>query len=329
MVKFLLSGIFFMLVSCGQSHRNYNMEIKPIYREGFIHGQEVNLQYLDWGGSGQPLILLHGLGDSPFLFEDIAISLKKDFRIIAYARRGHCKSVSNASGYDTSDLVEDLKLLLDSLKINKASLLGWSMGGNEITEFAIRYPERTNKLIYLEAGYDLSETPFKAILQQIPQSPFPDSSDLSSIAEYRKWYHNFWFRDVAWNSALESNLRATTRIHPDGSVETVPNDSISRLLLESATRYRRNYVQVKAQALAIFTKPFFVPPVDDEHVVSLYEKLEKNIILPWRISSMDRIRTELKNSTIIEMPLGSHASLVFLSKDVLVESIQSFLLRRK
>ena len=70
------------------------------------------------------------------------------------------KSKAAGSDYDNPTLISDLKLLLDSLKIVKANLPGWSMGGNEITEFAIRYPERTNKLIYFESGYDLSEETF-------------------------------------------------------------------------------------------------------------------------------------------------------------------------
>lgn len=53
------------------------MEKKPIYEESFIQRKGVKLHYLDWGGSGQPLVLIHGLGDSPYIFEDIASDLKK------------------------------------------------------------------------------------------------------------------------------------------------------------------------------------------------------------------------------------------------------------
>lgn len=302
------------------------METKPIYQEGFIQGNDVKLQYLDWGGSGQPLVLIHGLGDSPYIFSDMASSLRNNFRIIAYSRRGHCKSEAIDSGYDNPMLVSDLKLLLDSLKISKANLLGWSMGGNEITEFAIRYPERTNKLIYFESGYDLSEDAFKKILKTIPQSPFPDSLNLRTLDTYRKWYHKFWFADVDWNPTLEANLKATTQVNPDSSVTTIPNDSISKILLESAMSYHRDYKMIQAPVLAIYTKRFFVPPVNEENIVSLYEDMEKNIINPWRLSSMNSIKAELKNVIIKEMPFGSHTSFIFLSRDSLIESINSFLL---
>jgi pimeloyl-ACP methyl ester carboxylesterase len=326
-LKIILPGLFVLLISSQQYYQN-QMETRPPYKEDFIQGNGIKLQYLDWGGSGQPLILIHGLGDSPYLFEDIASSLKNNFRIIAYSKRGHCKSKITVTDYDNCALVSDLKLLVDSLKITKANLLGWSMGGNEITEFAIKYSERTNKLIYFEAGYDLSEEAFKNIIKTIPQSPFPAGSDLCSLDAYRKWYHKFWFSDVEWNSTLEANLKATTQVNPDSSITTLPDDSISKILLESAMSYHRDYKLIQAPALAIYTKQFFGPPVKDANVVSTYEEMEKNIISPWRMSNIARMKTELKNITIKQVPFGSHTSFIFLSKDSLIESINSFLLNK-
>lgn len=298
----------------------------PIYKEGFVQGNGIKLHYLDWGGTGQPLVLIHGFGDSPYLFEDLASSLHNNFRIIAYSKRGHGKSEVVNSDYDNLSLVSDLQLLLDSLKIGKAHLLGWSMGGNDITEFAIRHPERTNKLIYVESGYDLSDEAFKNILKTIPQSPFPSVADLSTLDAYRKWYHKFWFSDVEWNPTLEANLKATTQVNPDSSVTIIPNDSISSMIMKSAMSYHRDYTMIQSPALAIYAKPFFVPPVNDEPVVVAYENMEKDIISPWRLSNINRMKAELKNVTIKEWSEGSHTSLIFLSKDSLVASINAFLL---
>ncbi len=324
LLRVVLSGLFVLFISCRQLQKPKQMGTESIYQEGFIQGNEFKLQYLDWGGSGQPLIL--GLGDSPFLFEDLAASLTTNFRIIAYARRGHCKSVTSDADYSNSTLVSDLKLLLDSLKIDKASLLGWSMGGNEITEFAIRYPERVNKLIYFEAGYDLSDVSFRDIMKTLPKSFLADNSDLRNLAAYRNWYHKFWFADMDWNSALEANLKATIKINPDSSVTTIPNDSIFKATLESAMSYHRDYSKIQSPALAIFTRKFFVPPVTDSNIVSVYDDMERRIIDPWRLSSMTQMKRELKNLSIKELTLGSHVSFIFLSRDPLVETMTAFLL---
>jgi len=229
------------------------METKPIYKENFIQTDRIKLHYLDWGGSGQPLVLLHAWGDSPYIFEGIANILKKNFRIIACSKRGHGKSETTDSLYDNSTLVSDLKLLLDSLNIEKANLLGWSMAGNEISEFATRYPERTDRLIYFEGGYDLSDESFKTINKTVHQFLQPDSIVLQSIDAYRVWYHSLWFGDIEWNPVLEANLTATTIINPDGSVTPVPDNHLSKLLLESAMNYHRDYEKIQSRRQSIFT----------------------------------------------------------------------------
>ncbi|HEX7905355.1 MAG TPA: alpha/beta hydrolase [Chitinophagaceae bacterium] len=313
-------------ISCQQTSKQKQLNEKT-YTEHFIHGSTVRLHYLDWGGTGQPLILIHGLGDSPYLFEDLANSLKKNFRVIAYSRRGNCKSQTTDSSYDNSILVADLKLLIDSLKIPKANLLGWSMGGNEITEFAIQYPEQTNKLIYFEAGYDLSEEPFRKMLNMLPKSPFADSSALSSVDAYRKWHHGFWFPDIDWNSTLESNLQASIVINPDNSIRTLPEDEVSKITLQAAMTYHRNYDKVSAPALVLYTNSFFCASPNDSALAMAYNNLEKEIIDPWRKHSMNRVKTELKDATIKVLSKGSHVSLIFESKDEIVNAINVFLLK--
>lgn len=297
------------------------------YTEHFIHSQAVELHYLDWGGSGEPLILIHGLGDSPFLFGELAETIKEHFRVIAYSKRGHCKSEASDSNYDNSTLVSDLKLLLDTLQIPKANLLGWSMGGNEITEFAIQYPERTNKLIYFESGYDFSEKPFKVILEKMSKLAFAHDSDLVSLDAYKKWFHGFWFPDVNWNSTLESNLQASTHVNDDGSIRTIPNDKVSKIALESLMNYHRDYHKIIAPALVLYTNSFFHAANNDLTTDEIYANLEKEIINPWRQSNMNRIRKEMKNVTIKTMSNGSHVSFIFHCKDEIVKSINSFLLK--
>lgn len=327
-----LSGIivscFFclLIVSCNRAKLENPMETEPLYTEGIIRSGEINLHYLDWGGSGQPLVLVHGFGDSPYIFEDLAASLRSDFRVIAYSKRGHCKTVTTDSHYDNSTLVLDLKLLLDSLQISKANLLAHSMGGNDITEFAIRFPDMVDKLIYLEAGYDLSDEAFKKMVTAMPKSPFPDSTDLSSLNAYRDWYHGFWFSDIDWSPTLEANLQATIQIHPDSSISTVPDDSISKTILKTAMNYHREYVKVQAPALVVYTEPFFYPPNKDDEVIKSYENMEEEIISPWRLRSMERVRKELRKVDIRTVPGGSHTSLIFRSKALLVDAINSFLL---
>jgi hypothetical protein len=184
-------------------------------------------------------------------------------------------------------------------------------------------------LIYFEGGYDLSDESFRTINKTVHKFLQPDSLVLQSIDAYREWYHNLWFGDIEWNPILEANLVASALINPDGSVTTIPNDHVSKLLFESAMSYHRDYKKIQCPVLAIYTKSFFYPPRKDVGTVNIYKNMEENIINPWRQSSINRIKSELKNVTIEEIPSGTHTSLIFLSRDLIIESINSFLLKNE
>jgi pimeloyl-ACP methyl ester carboxylesterase len=315
----------FLTTACNNSeHKSSMLKVKK-YKEGFVESDKVKLQYLDWAGDGQVPVLICGLGDTPFLFEDLAGQLSSHYRVIGYSRRNHGKSESKDDKYDNATLVSDLKLLLDSLEIDKANLLGWSMGGNEITEFASLYPDRVGKLIYFEAGYDLSDGGFEKLVSNIPKSYLPDSSDMKSLDDYRRWYHHFWFGDVEWNDALEANLRASIDINADGSIKTIPNDEVFKSTLSEVMNYKRSYLDIKVPSLVIYSKRFFHPADDNSETIKLYDSIENNIVSPWRSANKKRMDEELQNATIVEAPSGTHVSFLFLSKDFLVRTIDSFL----
>jgi pimeloyl-ACP methyl ester carboxylesterase len=296
-----------------------------IIAEGYAESDAVMLHYIQWGSKGPVLILICGLGDTPSIFLELSDGLSSDFRIIGYSRREHGKSVSKIPGYTNETLVADLKLLLDHLGIDKASLLGWSLGGNEITGFAAQYPHRVNKLVYFESGYDLSDKEFKALMNSLPSFILPGEEEMKSVEAYRSWYHRFWFGDIPWNETLEENFIASLQINPDGSVTTLPGDSVSKAILTEAMKYRREYEKVKAPALVIYAEPFFYTPQQNKEVVKLYDDIEKNIVVPWRQASKARMRDELRNVVFADMPEGTHASFLFLNKDSLLKTIKDFL----
>src|SRR5215469_1781121 len=102
------------------------------HKNGFITANGIRINYLDWGGSGPTLILVHGLGDNPHLYDDFAPAFTDRFRVIAYARRGEGDSEAKEP-YDMATLTDDLRGLMDGLGIGKTHLVGFSMGGDEIT----------------------------------------------------------------------------------------------------------------------------------------------------------------------------------------------------
>jgi pimeloyl-ACP methyl ester carboxylesterase len=129
------------------------------HTSGFITVSGVRLHYLDWGGNGEALLFLHGMGDTPHIYDDLAPKFTNQFRVLGLTRRGHGESEIPETGYDTATLVEDIRQFLDALKIQRVVLAGHSFAGDELTRFAVVHPDRLIKLIYFDSAYDHSKVP--------------------------------------------------------------------------------------------------------------------------------------------------------------------------
>ena len=107
---------------------------------------DVQLNFIEQG-QGQPMVLLHGNGeDSSYFVQQIA-HFSKGYWVIAIDTRGHGQSPRGEKPFAIKQFAEDLKDFLDARNIAKAVILGFSDGGNIALEFALKYPERVEKLI--------------------------------------------------------------------------------------------------------------------------------------------------------------------------------------
>jgi pimeloyl-ACP methyl ester carboxylesterase len=118
---------------------------------------DIKLEVLDWGGSGRPLVLLAGLGNTAHVFDKLAPKLSATNHVYGITRRGFgASSAPSPSGdatYAADRLGDDVLAVLDALKLNRPVLAGHSLGGEELSSVGSRHPERVAGLIYLDAGY--------------------------------------------------------------------------------------------------------------------------------------------------------------------------------
>jgi esterase len=97
-------------------------------------------------GSGPPLVILHGLFGSLDNWFSIAKELMEHFTLYLVDQRNHGDS-PHSEDWNYAVMVEDLKELFDAEGLDKVFLMGHSMGGKTVMNFAVKYPERVEKLI--------------------------------------------------------------------------------------------------------------------------------------------------------------------------------------
>ena len=117
-----------------------------------VHIDDVDIAYKEIG-SGEPLLMIRGYGGSMELWNDQLIQpLSHSSRIILFDNRGMGHSQSSDKEYSIPLFASDAVGLLDALKIQKANVLGYSMGSFVAQEIALIHPYRVKKLILIAAS---------------------------------------------------------------------------------------------------------------------------------------------------------------------------------
>ncbi len=98
-------------------------------------------------GQGEPLILLHGNGENCGYFKGQIDEFSKWYHVYALDTRGHGRTPRGSKPFTIRQFAEDLLGFMDEHEIGRAHLLGFSDGGNIAMIFALRHPERVNRLI--------------------------------------------------------------------------------------------------------------------------------------------------------------------------------------
>lgn len=104
--------------------------------------EPINIFTEDSGGSGRPVILIHGWPLSGEAWQKQVPALTQaGFRVITYDRRGFGRSDKPQSGFDYDTLADDLAGLIDDRNLTDVTLVGFSMGGGEVARYIAKYGE--------------------------------------------------------------------------------------------------------------------------------------------------------------------------------------------
>ncbi len=297
------------------------------HKSAFAHVNGVSLNYLDWGGEGPALVMMHGIGDDPHIFDDLASLLRDRFRSSPTPAGAMAFRMRRRAPYDAETLAEDFRQLVDHLGIQRMSVLGWSMGANEGTAFAGQYPERVDKLIYLDGGYDWSTPVFFKAFGDILAANSPGAPDVRSLDALRTWYHAAWLgKAVPWTPGLEAYIRDLAQPDAAGTLHLKPNDQASAAVFATLGNWKRDYTKVQAPTLALYAATFFPLDSSDPALVQKLRDFNQNIMVPFRQASMERVQRELRNVTVKQIGDRNHMSIGLQQPDVVAATIREFLL---
>jgi pimeloyl-ACP methyl ester carboxylesterase len=108
----------------------------------------------DRGGSGSPLLLLHGgLSNSDELLKSIGTGLAERFRVVAFDRRGHGYTGDTDADFHYADMATETVRVLEQVVGGPAHLVGWSDGGIVALIVALKRPDLVHKLVVIGANY--------------------------------------------------------------------------------------------------------------------------------------------------------------------------------
>ncbi|GAA5195445.1 bromoperoxidase [Rugosimonospora acidiphila] len=202
----------------------------PFITVGSENSASIDLYYEDHG-QGQPVVLIHGYPlDGHSWEKQSAALLKAGYRVITYDRRGFGRSSQPTIGYDYDTFAADLKVVLDTLDVTDAVLVGFSMGTGEVGRYLGTYGSgRVAKAAFLA-----SLEPFLLKTGDnptgVPQEVFDGiiaAATADRYAWFTQFYKNFYNTDEnlgtrlseealrnSWNVAAGASWYASSEVVP-------------------------------------------------------------------------------------------------------------------
>jgi pimeloyl-ACP methyl ester carboxylesterase len=138
---------------CPQASSNRPANEATSARSGYLTVNGIRIHYLEWGRSGPPLVLLHGLYDDANVWNSLASRLSADYYIIAPDRRGAGDSDTPNKGYDPETLSGDVVSLIRQKKLGQVTLIGHSAGAEIALRMSATHPNMIHSLIMIDGGF--------------------------------------------------------------------------------------------------------------------------------------------------------------------------------
>jgi len=245
----------------------------------------VQLSYLDWNPGGEPVLLLHGLGDQGLVWADFAQGLGGGYHLVAPDLRGHGNSDKPPTGYYCDDIIGDLEGLLDFLGWSSAHVVAHSWGAKIAAIWATRSPDRCRSLVLVDPFFigsmpNWMQITFPILYRTLPflkmMGPFPSVEAARTLAQGLKQFRG-------WSDLQAAVFEATLEQKPNGQWG-------SKFVVQA-----RNETFVDSMRMAGLVRPLDIP--------TLFVQPEQGLNrTDWQLQPY---HTYLRNLTVQGVP-GNH-----------------------
>jgi non-heme chloroperoxidase len=171
----------------------------------------LRLRCLEQGDpAGRPVIMLHGLADSSYSFSRILPHLGREQRVLVPDLRGHGESERPPEGYGPRDMARDVLDLMDARGIERATLVGHSMGTFVAQQVALAAPGRVTGLVLIASATTADNAVLLEVLRSLDSLsesvPEEFAREFQASTTHRPLPQEFMARVV------EESLKAPTRV---------------------------------------------------------------------------------------------------------------------
>jgi esterase len=139
----------------------------------------MRFHYLDWGGSGHPILFLHGGGINAHTWDVVCLMLRERYRCVALDQRGHGDSEwSPAIDYGVETQMRDVEGFIEKLGLENPVLVGQSMGGLNSIAYSIRHSAKMKGLVVVDVGPEINSAGTQRIRE------FSSTPELESLEAF-------------------------------------------------------------------------------------------------------------------------------------------------
>jgi non-heme chloroperoxidase len=290
-------------------------------------GDRVKLEVLDWGGTGRPIILLAGSGNTAHIYEDFAPKLRDSGHVYGITRRGYGVSSKPERGYSVPELSEDVWRVIQALKLSKPVVVGHSMAGSELSFLGQKHSAQLGGLVYLDANADPMDFPwsnaeFRALTIKSmkgavgpPPRTAADNASVQAYCAYQQRTGGFPFP--------AAEIRNIYEINPDGSVGKNRTPPFVSHEVDDGS-IRKDYTGINIPVLALIAVPR--PPSEESKEQSAKTEQERadsvrlnEILLEFIHRWEANLNRSVPAARIVELPGAHHYMFQNEEADVLRE----------